>query len=296
MNVLIAGGTGFLGAALSNSLDANGHKTFILTRRKPRAPNQFQWNGITTSGWSHLVNEADAVVNLTGFSTAHWPWTEAMKRRFVDSRVLPGRALASAIGSAVRRPRVFLQMSGIGHYGLRGDTIADEATPPADDFLAQLTVQWEESTRSVEELGVRRVVMRSAVVLDKRGGLFPLMALPVRLFFGGRFGSGSQAFPWIHIEDYINAVRFLLENENTRGAFNLIAPEPASNAEFMREVCICLARPYWFHLPEFLLRVTLGEMSVMLVDGRFAQPKRLLESGFNFRHGKLDDALRNLLL
>jgi hypothetical protein len=120
------------------------------------------------------------------------------------------------------------------------------------------------------------------------------MALPARLFFGGKFGSGSQAFPWIHVEDCVGALRFLLENETARGPFNLISPEPATTAEFMKEVCKSLARPYWFHLPEFLLRATLGEMSVMLVDGRFARPKRLLESGFKFKYGKLSAALKNL--
>lgn len=294
MNILIAGGTGFLGSTLANNFAADGHKVFILTRRKPSAPNHFRWDGIRNSGWTPIVNEVDAVINLTGLSTAYWPWTKKRKRQFVDSRVLPGHALASAIGSAIRRPRVFLQVSGINHYGLRGDTVADESTPPADDFLAQLTVQWEESTRPLEELGVRRVVLRSAVVLDKQRGLFPLMVLPVRLFFGGRFGNGLQAFPWIHIEDYARAARFLLEDENARGPFNLISPELTSNAEFMRETCKALARPYWFHLPESLLRLTLGEMSVMLVDGRFARPNHLLEMGFKFNYGDLSGALKNL--
>lgn len=294
MKILLAGGTGFLGSALAKTLAADGHEIFILTRRQPRTSNQIQWDGFTVGEWSRIVDEADAVVNFTGYSTSHWPWTKATKQRFVDSRVLPGRALVSAIGRATRRPRVFLQASGINHYGLRGDSPADEATPPSDDFLAQLTVQWEAATQPLEELGVRRVVIRSAVVLDRRGGLFPLMVLPVKLFFGGRFGDGSQAFPWIHIEDYNRAVRFLLEKADARGAFNLIAPEPASNAEFMRAVCKSLARPYWFHIPGFLLRATLGEMSVMLADGRFVQPKRLLGSGFKFNYGKLNDALENL--
>ena len=142
------------------------------------------------SGWSHIINEVDAVINLTGFGLEHWPWTQRQKERFIDSRVLPGLALAAAIKELTRRPGIFIQQSGINHYGLRGASIADESTPPADDFLAQLTVKWEAATQSVEELGLRRVVVRTAVVLDKRGGLFPLMALPVRLFFGGKLGSG----------------------------------------------------------------------------------------------------------
>src|SRR5512134_2960805 len=141
MKVLIAGGSGFLGTALRTSLVKDGHDVFILTRRPSKGPSEIQWDGKTTKGWGHRMNDMDAVVNLTGFGLEHWPWTRRQKQRFVDSRVLPGLALAFAIQSAARRPRVFLQTSGINRYGLRGEGIADESTPPADDFLAQLTVQ-----------------------------------------------------------------------------------------------------------------------------------------------------------
>jgi uncharacterized protein (TIGR01777 family) len=237
----------------------------------------------------------DAVVNLTGFGLEHWPWTRKQKQKFVDSRVLPGLALVSAIKSASHRPRLFLQASGVNHYGLRSTDIADESTPAAADFSAQLTAKAEEATRPVEELGVRHVITRNAVVLARNHGLFPLMALAPRLFFGGRFGDGRQATPWIHIADHTRAMRFLLENENAQGAFNLISPEPTSNAEFMQAVAKTLHRPYWFHVPGFLLRLVLGEMSVLLTEGRYSQPKRLLELGFGFRFGKLEDALEDLL-
>jgi len=236
----------------------------------------------------------DAVVHLTGYGLEHWPWTRKQKQKFVDSRVIPGRALVSAIQNASRRPRVFVQTSGINRYGLRGAGVADESTPAADDFLAQLTVKWEEATRPVEELGVRRVVTRNAVVLGRRGGLFPLMALPVRLFVGGKFGDGQQAMPWIHLADQTNALRFLLENENARGPFNLISPTPSSNVEFMRAIAKALRRPYWFHIPAPLLKMGLGEMSVLLTEGRYVRPKRLIELGFEFRFGKLDEAMEDL--
>ena len=217
MQVLIAGGTGFLGTALQKSLRGDGHDVFILTRRVPRNPNEIQWDGRTTNGWGHVIPAMDAVVNMTGYGLEHWPWTAQKKRKFLDSRVLPGRALASAIHSAARRPRVFIQASGVNRYGLRGDGIADEWTPPGPDFLGQLTVPWENATQPVEELGVRRVIIRNAVVLARRGGLFPLMTLAPRLFFGGRFGDGRQAMPWIHLTDHVHATRFLLENEDARG-------------------------------------------------------------------------------
>ncbi|NUQ84158.1 MAG: TIGR01777 family protein [Anaerolineales bacterium] len=294
MNVLIAGGSGFLGSALTNSLERDGHTVIILTRRKTADPNHIQWDGRTTNGWGSRVSEMDAVVNLTGYGLEHWPWTKRQKRKFLDSRILPGLALASAIKDSSRRPRVFLQTSGINRYGLRNDTIADESAPPANDFLAQLTVTWEDATKSVEELGVRRVVTRNAVVIAKRGGLFPLMALPVRLFFGGRFGDGKQATPWIHISDYVGAMRFLLENENARGPFNLIAPTPTSNADFMRALARELKRPYWFHLPAFLLRIPLGEMSVLLTEGSYSQPKRLLELGYKFQFPTIEEAAQEI--
>lgn len=295
MKVLIAGGSGFLGTALRTSLVQDGHDVYILTRRPSRVPSEIQWDGKTPNGWGQLVNDMDAVVNLTGLGLEHWPWTQKQKQKFVDSRVLPGLALASAIENAARRPRVFLQTSGINRYGLRGEDRADESMPPAADFLAQLTVKWEEATKSVEELGVRRVIARNAVVLARNDGLFPLMALAPRLFFGGKFGDGKQAMPWIHIVDQTKAMRFLLENENAQGPFNLISPEPGSNAEFMRAVARALRRPYWFHVPGFLLRLVLGEMSVLLTEGRYSQPKRLIELGFQFRFGKLEDAMEDLL-
>jgi uncharacterized protein (TIGR01777 family) len=294
MNVLIAGGAGFLGSALTKSLEQDHHKVFLLTRRRPESPRHLHWDGRTTDGWAYVVNEVDAVINLTGYGLEHWPWTKNQKRKFLDSRVLPGLALASAIKDAARRPRVFLQTSGINRYGLRGETVADESTPPAGDFLAQLTVPWEDSTSSVEELGVRRVVTRNAVVLARRGGLFPLMALPVRLFFGGRLGDGKQAMPWIHLADYVRAVRFLLENEEAHGPFNMIAPTPTSNADFMRAIAGELHRPYWFHPPAFLLRIPLGEMSVLLTEGRYSQPKRLLELGYPFRFPTIESALKDI--
>lgn len=294
MIILIAGGSGFIGTALGSLLQQENHEVFILTRRTPRNDRQIQWDGRTAQGWGQRMNEMDAVVNLTGKSLEHWPWTKRRKEKFVSSRVVPGQALVSAIEAAVRRPKVFLQISGVNHYGLRGEGIADESTPAADDYLAQLTVKAESATRPVEDLGVRRVVARTAVILAKRGGLFPLMALPARLFFGGKLGDGSQAMPWIHLTDTLRAMCFLLQNERTQGPYNLIAPSPTSNADFMRAVASALHRPYWFHVPKFLLKLPLGEMSVLITEGRYSQPRRLLEEGFEFKFPTIEKALEDI--
>jgi hypothetical protein len=294
MKVLIAGGTGFLGSALARSLTSAGHHVLVLTRRPPRRTEEVHWDGRSLGDWAGRMAEVDAVANLTGFGLEHWPWTASRKKRFVDSRVVPAEALTTAIEKTAHRPRIFLQISGINRYGLRGEGVADESDRPADDFLAQLTVQWEAAAGRLDGLGLRVVVARSAVVLDASAGLFPLMALPVRLMVGGPLGNGRQAVPWIHIQDEIRAFSFLLENESASGAFNLIAPQPASNAEFMRSVARTLHRPYWLRTPAFLLRMALGEMSDLVLEGRYSHPRRLGELGFQFRFPTLDAALADL--
>ena len=294
MRILIAGGTGFLGSSLARSLSGARHEVWILTRRTPQHANEIQWDGRSAGGWANRLAEIDAVVHVTGYGLEHWPWTAAQKRRFVESRVVPGALLASAIENSVRRPKVFIQTSGTNYYGLRGEGVADESSPPADDFLARLAVEWEAATRRIEQLGVRRVVARSAVVLAARGGLFPLMALPVRLMIGGPMGNGRQAMPWIHIDDEVAALQFLIVNERAAGAFNLIAPQATSNAQFMREVARALRRPYWFPTPAIALRAVLGEMSDLVLEGRYIRPKRLEELGFRFSYPTIDAALANL--
>ena len=297
MKVLISGGTGFMGTHLIKSLTADNHQVWVLSRSLEKSVENAQivvWNGKTTDGWGHIIDEMDAVVNLAGLSLYHWPWTKRKKQRFLDSRVEPGRALASAIKSADHRPDVLVQISGINYYGLRGEKVANESTPPGDDFLSRLTIAWEAATKSVEEVGVRHIVCRSAVVLARDAILLWLMALPVRLFFGGSFGSGEQALPWIHIDDQVGAIRFLMENSKARGSYNLIAPQLTSNVEFMRTLAKVLGRPYWLQYPKFLMRLVLGEMSVLITEGRFSKSERLFELGYNMRFSNLEEALRDI--
>ena len=295
MNILIAGGSGFLGRALTAHLAQHNHRVFILTRQTPKSAEQIQWDANTTIGWLPRLGEMDAVINVTGFGLEHWPWTRRQKQRFIDSRVLPGRVLVEAFEKSSRQPGIFIQASGINRYGLRGAEIADEDTPASDDFLGQLTIPWEEATKSIEELGVRRVIIRTSVVLARQAGQFRLMALPVRLFIGGKFGDGKNSMNWIHIQDFVRAVRFLLESENAQGPYNLVVPSITSGEEFMRGIAKTLHRPFWFHVPKALLQLTLGEMHVVLTEGRRVQPKRLSELGFQFEFGNLEDALKDLL-
>ena len=243
-----------------------------------------------------MASEVDAIVNLTGATLSRWPWTQSRKRAFVSSRVNSGLAIAEAIRLADQRPKVLLQGSAGGYYGPHGSEPVTEATPPGSSFGARLCVAWEDSSRSVEELGLRRVVTRTGLVISRRAPVMQLMALPARFFIGGRIGDGKQGTGWIHVEDEIRASRFLLENPEARGAYNLCAPNPVSNAEFMRTLAQTLRRPYWFHIPGFLMRLLLGEMSTVLLDGWFMRPERLLEAGFAFNFANIDAALANIWL
>ncbi len=294
MKVLVAGGSGFMGSAFANSMRLEGHQVWILTRKNSNHPNEIHWDGRSINGWTECLADMDAIVNMTGFGLEHWPWTKSQKQRFHDSRVTPGSALVSAIKLSQHRPEVFLQISGINYYGTHGDAIADEWTSPANDYLAQLTVQWEAATLPVEELGIRRIIARTAVVLDSKGGLYPLMALPVRLFVGGPLGGGKQAVPWIHLADQTGALRFLLENEKASGVFNLISPTPTSNAKFMHAIAVALHRPYWLPTPALLIKAVLGDMSTLVVEGRYCMPIRLSELGYKFRFPSIESALQDL--
>jgi uncharacterized protein (TIGR01777 family) len=298
MKVLISGGTGFIGRWLGASLLGDGHEVWALSRNPEQESavpgfHIVTWDGRTATGWGDLVNEMDVVVNLAGKSLASWPWNKTTKQEFRDSRIDAGNAITDAIFAAAQRPKVLIQSSGINHYGLRGD-LADETTPPEDDFLAQLTIAWEDATAPVEELGVRRVIIRSAVVLAKDDGMLPQMALPIRLFVGGRLGTGKQAMPWIHIADEIGAIRFLIDHESASGPFNLSAPQPTSSNQFMRALARALKRPYWFPTPAFLVRSVLGEMSVLVLQGRYSRPSRLLDLGYNFQFPALEPALAEI--
>ncbi len=294
MKVFIAGGSGFIGSALVKSFRAAGHLVSILSRSKPAHPNEFQWDGRSLNAWCEHLSDTDVLVNVTGYGLEHWPWTQSRKKQFLESRIVPGKVLVEAIKLSAPRPTVFIQISGINYYGFRRGIAADETTSASDDYLAQLTVKWEGVTTPLEELGLRRIVARCAVVLDDQNGMLPLMALPVRLFFGGPIGDGQQAIPWIHKIDLVEALLFLLEHEDMHGVFNLVSPTPTSNVEFMHAVANILHRPYWFRTPVLLLRAVLGEMSTLIVEGRYSRPLRLLDAGYRFQFPNIEAALSDL--
>jgi len=300
MRVVIAGGSGLIGSLLAGELIRDGHEVIVLTRdplrtRLPEGVQTAEWDGRTSQGWSHWLEGAAAVVNLVGENLGSQRWTAERKRRIVSSRVEPGRAILEALRQTKSRPAVLIQGSAIGFYGQSGDRIVDESSPAGEDFLADVCKQWEASTEAVEELGIRRVVVRSAVVLARGNPAIEPMLLQMRLFMGGPLGSGRQWFPWIYWKDHVAAIRFLIQKEEARGPFNLIAPNHQTNAQFARELARAMGRPHWFPVPAFALRLIFGEMVVMVLSGQRAAPRRLLELGFQFQYPTAREALTDML-
>jgi uncharacterized protein len=300
MRILIAGGTGMIGRVLVTGLLADGHEVWVLTRnlhkaRLPEGARLVAWDGRTSRGWGELAGQVEAVVNLVGERISKWPWTPARKRRFWDSRVEGGQALVQAIQAADRPPRLLLQASGVNYYGFQNQAPLSEQAGPGEDFMAELSQAWEASTLPVERLGVRRVILRSGVVLSARDGILPLMLLPARLWAGGRLGRGTQGLPWIHLEDEVGAIRFLLQNPHASGPFNLTSPTPISSAEFLRTAAAALHRPFWLHIPAWALRLALGEMATLILDGAYLYSGKLQGLGYHFRFGTAEQALRDLL-
>lgn len=301
MRVIITGGSGLIGRALARDLGGAGHDVVILSRDPgkvgtlPPGVRAARWDGRTAQGWVSLLDADGAIVHLAGESVAQGRWTAQKKRRIRDSRVVSGAAVMDAVREAPVKPRVLVQASAVGYYGGRGDEVIPEDTPPGRDFLAEVCQEWEASTAEAEGLGVRRAVARTGIVLAREGGALPLMSLPFKLMVGGPIGDGRQWFPWIHLDDEVGALRFLLEREEARGAFNLSAPHPVTNRELTQTLARVLGRPGLLPAPGFALRIALGEMADSLLQGQRAVPSRLADLGYAFRWPDLEPALRNLL-
>lgn len=305
MNVLITGGSGLLGRRLTRHLLASGHQVTILSRNPqavtglPAAVTVAGWDGRTAAGWQPYADAADAIVNLAGASIkgdGFLPsrWTPKRKALILNSRVQAGQAVMEALRAAPKKPRTLLQASAVGYYGLRGAEPVTEDSAPGADFLAGVCQQWESSTQEAESLGVRRVVLRTGLPLSMQGGAMPLLVLPFRLFAGGWFGDGRQYYPWIHIDDFIAALAFLLENDKARGVFNISAPQPVPNRQFAATLGRVLRRPSWLPTPRFAMQLALGEVSTVVLDGQNAVPAALQQAGFVFKYPELEPALRDL--
>jgi len=294
--IVLTGGSGLIGRALTEELAGEGRELLVVSRAPERVAGLPA--GARAIGWEELpasVDGAAAVVNLAGEPIAGGRWTEERKRRIVESRRRAADACVAALAAARARPPVLLQASAVGYYGSRGDETLAETSPPGEGFLAETTAAWEEASAGAEALGVRRVVLRTGVVLDPRGGALAKMLPPFRLGLGGPLGSGRQWMPWIHRADQTAAIRFLLDRSDLAGPFVLAAPSPVRNREFGRALGRALGRPALLPAPALALRLLFGEMAEVVLGGQRVRPGRLLAAGFAFRFPELGGALADLL-
>lgn len=302
--VIVAGGSGLIGSALTRELAGAGYDVVVLSRspkeveRLPEGARAALWDGKSAEGWGAEAEGAAGVVNLAGANLAGGLWTESRKRVLRASRLESTGALVAAIARAAERgaaPRVLLQGSAVGFYGEGGDRELTEESPQGEGFLARLSAEWEAASAPAEGRGVRRVLLRSGVVLAAEGGALPKMALPFKLFVGGPVGDGAQWVPWIHLRDEARAIRFLLEHSEAAGPFNLVSPEPATNRELSRKLARALGRPSLMRAPRFALRAALGEMADTILTSQRVVPRRLAELGFTWEYPALERALAALV-
>ena len=291
MRFVIAGASGFLGQAWARTLTDQGHLVVRLVRREPTTPEESRWDPSTGTVDQRVIDEADVVANLAGAGLIHVPWNDAYRRAFTASRVDTTRTLAEAIARSSTRP-AFLAQNGIAGYGDRGDEVITEETPTdADTFMGEVTRQWERATEPATRAGARVVVMRTGVLLDRRGSALKAMLIPFRLGLGGRIGDGRQYFSTISLPDWLGAATYLSTNDES-GVFNVTGPDASTNAEFTEALARLLHRPAVLRVPAFPLRSALvGPIGAEMLASQRVEPHRLLEAGYAFAHNDITDRL-----
>lgn len=296
MDIVLAGGSGFIGGHLARALLVAGHRVTVLTRGgRGTAPGarEVGWDGRSGGAWEEALASCDAVVNLCGAGVADRPWTQARRRELVESRLAPTRALVEALARAPKKGRVLVNASAVGLYGDAGTRELPESAPRGAGFLADLCAQWEAAALGAAEHGARVVLLRIGVVLGADGGALGRMLLPFKFALGGRLGSGSQYMPWIHVDDVVGLVLKAVSDPALAGPVNAVAPGAATNAEFTRALGAALGRPTPFPVPAFALRLVLGDMSSILLDSQKVVPAAALKAGYGFRHPEIGPALRD---
>ncbi len=306
-HIIITGATGVIGVRLAMSLIERGEKVVLFVRspdaaalKIPGASNYVRWDSDMESGeWTGFVSGAKALIHLAGKPLLESRWTDVHKEECYSSRILGTRHLVSAIASASEKPKVFISSSAIGYYGsfynCEDTPQMAESGSKGSDFLATICIDWEKEAMAAEKSVERLVLLRTGIVLSTRGGMLLKMLAPFQLFAGGPIGTGRQCVSWIHIDDEIACILESIDNPAYRGPINLVSPQPVSMKEFASKLGAVLGRPSLLPVPEFVVRLLMGEGGGYAVKGQNIKPGFLLAQGFEFRYPKLSEALADLI-
>jgi len=301
LNILIIGGTGFIGRTLAKTLLSSDHKITVLSRNLTRS-SMLQghiavWNAdISTPGiWQERIPDYEVIINLSGASIFR-RWTSRGKQEILDSRILTTRNIVDSIKQRHGNVRQFISVSGVGYYGFHGDEVINEKNTAGPDFIAQVADQWEKAAQPILKSGARLVICRLGHVLGRHGGALPKLVALARLHLGSAWGNGNQWISWVHEEDLSSAIKFLIDIPDISGPVNITSPHPVRNREFMEVLTKTIGKPVMIPpVPEFALKLILGQFHSVFVNGQRVIPEILQQQGFGFKFPHIDKALNDLL-
>lgn len=297
MHILLTGGTGLIGQALCRFWSGQGHQLTVWSRRPEQVARLCGQSVRAIARLDELGEQpVDAIINLAGAPIADRPWTRKRRLLLWESRIGLTEQLLAWLEKRQQRPQLMISGSAVGWYGDSGERDLDEnAAPAKEDFASQLCIAWEETAQRAETLGLRVIIVRTGLVLSDRGGFLQRLLTPFKFGMGGPIGNGRQWMPWVHVQDQIGAIDFLLNHSGASGPYNVCAPAPVRNGEFAKTLAAVLHRPAFMPMPALALKIVLGELSVLLLGGQRVRPNRLQEAGYTFRFTDLRAALDDLL-
>jgi len=303
--ILITGGTGLIGKRIVSELCSQGAFVKILTRDISKVKSMFPKN-FTIEAYNlddyktplllkKIIEETDVIINLAGANVGEKRWTEEFKSEIYNSRIDITKLLVDAVKLSENKPECFITSIGVGIYGFRGDEIINEESESGDDFLANVCVDWEAEAMKASEYGVRVVSLRTGIVLDKNEGALPKLLMPFKFFIGAYQGDGKQWFSWIHIDDIVNVLLFIIENENISGAINGTSPEPVTNKMLAEEIGKIKNTKLLIPVPSVILKIAVGEFAENLLTGQKVIPVKAVKNGFEYKYPVLKEALLDLI-
>ncbi len=296
--ILIAGGTGLIGKRLSELLIKKGYEVLLLSRtpQSNATISTYQWNLFQGTIDEEALHQVDYIINLAGANVADQRWSQRRKKILIDSRVYGAATFAKYIEEGLLQPKAYISASAIGIYGNTGEQMVTENASKGEGFLADCTEAWESAFSKIAKVNIRTVGLRIGIVFSSSGGALEKMLLPFKFRIANWFGNGKQYYSWIHIEDVCQMFIWALENENTNGFYNAVAPEAISNKELIQEIKKIKNKKYLsFPIPAFLLRLFLGQMADIILHGSKVSPQKIIQEGFQFQFSDLNKALKNLI-